>query len=422
MGLVVYCLFRRRASKRGLNLFGKGSNSGSSSPNGLNNISSDDLGTASSRRTSDMDLSRALQEMTEQHHGVLLSRKSSALSLGPNFHGQGAQAGNRILSPTLSAPRPYSQGTGYWTSPGSGLGIAGNRGSFTPGPMEPSRDYRGSQYSAYRGSQYSDYYGAPGTSQHPPYFNAMGGSLDFSSSDRLPLPNHHLYRTGSGNFSVGGRSSLSPGLCPNPEPLQNPSPLSRAKTISTYSGHSNPASAYGAPHHSHPYPYYRHPPGQPIHTVSNTCTAESSSDDIHESDSSRLTSEPQVSAAATEGCGEANEFAHPQILNRGVSPNIEIPPSITTRRRSVDAIRYHTSQGQSSNFQQQEQQQQNIPSSSQEQSSLSGYPATHPNPTETIAHKIVTKDDKVGFSSGSGDVGPEDGGKTEISYDTETPI
>ncbi|KAG0000544.1 hypothetical protein BGZ79_005795 [Entomortierella chlamydospora] len=212
--------------------------------------------------------------------------------------------------------------------------------------MESSHDYRGSQYSAYRGSQYSDYYGAPGTSQHPPYFNAMGGSLDFSSSDRLPLPNHQLYRTGS----------------------------------------------------------------------------ESSSDDIYESDNSRWTSEPQVSDATTAGCGDANESARPQSLNRGVSPNIEIPPSITSRRRSVDAIGYHTSQGQSSNFHQQEQQQQNLLSSSQEQSSLSCYPATHPNQTETVAHKIVIKDDKVGFGSGSGDVDPEDGGKTEISYDTEASI
>ncbi|KAF9353898.1 hypothetical protein BGX26_008347 [Mortierella sp. AD094] len=429
MGLVVYCLFRRRTAKRRLHLFGKGNSSESFSANGLENISNDDLGAPSransNRRASDMDMSKALQEMTEQHQSALLSGKSSTLSLG-----QGAKAGNRMLSPTLSASRPYSQGTGYWTSPGAGLGIASNGESFIPAPMESSHDYRGSQY--------SDYYGVPSTPQHPPYFGAMGGSLDFNSNDQLLSPNHYLYRSGSPNNNVSRRSSLSPGSCPQPEGLRSQGPLFRAKTISTSSGHSYQASGHGTPYHSHPYPYYGYPPpGQAFHAISNTFTAESSSDDIYESDISRSTAEPHLFATATAGYDDmhghnlvrpqspniaimgnpadgynTNGFVRPQSINKGVSPNIEIPPSITTRRRSANG--QYASQGQSSYYQQQLQQ--NLHSISQEQSNLNRYPIAHPDKTQILDHEIETKDDKVGnidgSGSGPGDVGQKASGKT----------
>ncbi|KAG0369957.1 hypothetical protein BC939DRAFT_502868 [Gamsiella multidivaricata] len=214
MGLVVCCLFHRRSAKR-RRLFGKNNGNSNSSSNGIDDMLAS--AAAAKRRDShngsglnssgiapgaengpDLDVTRALQEMTEQHQNVLLSRRSSNLSLGSGQH-----SGSRVLSPTL-APAPYAHTS--WTS---------------SGPMEHFDSGR-----EFRNSQYDEFYGRPASGLRQPFYPGAGDP-NYSSNEQL-VPSyshrHQSWTNGTPSSSsdlnaVSRRSSLSPAFYPCSEPI-----------------------------------------------------------------------------------------------------------------------------------------------------------------------------------------------------------
>ncbi|KAF9436882.1 hypothetical protein BGZ76_002683 [Entomortierella beljakovae] len=361
MGGVVFCLFRRRSKKQKIRLFIKGNSTSHTSSSGLDQIDGDDMdttpGVIPDRRTSNSDMSRALQEMTEQHQNALLSRKSSTLSLGRNYPNQSSPSinGNRMLNPTLPPQNSFPQGgPGYWNT---------GRGSVDSS-------------SEYRGNQFNDYYGAP---PPPPQFPYNGSPVGFNngSGEHLLSPYHPGYYSNPANGSIARRSSLSPGLYPHPEQHRNHSPLFRAKTISMTGGGGG--GYQGGPYH--PQPYYSHQPSpghSSIQLNSNIYGGESSTEELLDPNKSggRVTpgpgpgpgsgsgvlpeqstfASPSVSSGGNSsssgggsgGNGFDNVYGHPPMrphspidlpndyhIRRGSSPDIVIPPSITTRRRSM---------------------------------------------------------------------------------------
>ncbi|KAK3837854.1 MAG: hypothetical protein JOS17DRAFT_813633 [Linnemannia elongata] len=332
MGLVVYCLFRRRSAKRRMHLSGtigggkniSGSLDSSAAAAGNSGIgcggkgksmtdrrqSNISLGGGSiigtgdkgdlivtalaemqeqQRRISDVDMSRTLQAMTEQHQNELLTRRSSILSLGGLHHHNHHQhhiqqnqqhPGGRVVSPTLGPARPHSAlAVGYWGG-GSGLvnptgegsrrasmsggSILIGSGNYVAGPLESSPDFRTTVYDGL-------YY----PSRQFLYPSSGAGSSGANSSEQLLQSHHqhhHSYYYGSGLPSstiMTRRSSLSPGEYPTHPPSemtgqgQNPSPIFRAKTISTSSGHSYQQQMHYQQHyppHAGPGPYKPTPP------------------------------------------------------------------------------------------------------------------------------------------------------------------
>ncbi|KAG0290492.1 hypothetical protein BGZ96_006046 [Linnemannia gamsii] len=292
MGLVVYCLFRRRSAKKRMHGFGGigGKNNsgslGSSVAAGGSGIgsnrksmtarrqSSTSLGGGNSvidtgkggdpmasalaemqeqqRRISDVDMSRALQQ------NALLSRRSSTLSLGGFHHHnhhqyvqQNQHPGGRVVSPTLGPARPQSAMTaGYWGSSGpgpagdsagegsrrasmSGESIVIGSGDYVAGPLESSPDFRTTVYDElyYPSRQF--------------LYPSGGGSSGANSNEQL-LPPQHQHSNSYSNANMSRRSSLSPAgayVAQQPPEMsvtggngQNPSPIFRTNTINTSSG------------------------------------------------------------------------------------------------------------------------------------------------------------------------------------------
>ncbi|KAF9426073.1 hypothetical protein BGZ94_006964 [Podila epigama] len=276
MGIVVFCLFRRRNAKHRMGIFGKpNSSSNSSSASGLNDLvaaaatsgnkghSGSDHGMSAGPRSStqtprsmtesDMDLNKAfLQEMSEQHQNALMTRKSSTLSLG-SMRAQHQQYHNRasMLSPTLQATRPHSMGSGYWAGSQVGTPILGpsggnnysahssiviGSGDYISGPMPSSGEFRTSQYDESHGLGY----GLPA-----PHIYANGsngsGSLRYSSNEMLLMkhPQAPFTHSNGSSSSMSRRTSLSPGLYPSyvaGQEKNQHSPVVRSKTISVANG------------------------------------------------------------------------------------------------------------------------------------------------------------------------------------------
>ncbi|KAG0026468.1 hypothetical protein BGZ81_006334 [Podila clonocystis] len=263
MGLVVFCLFKRRNAKHRMGVFGKTNNG--SSTGGLGDFMSP--GAEARKRESikgasgsEMDLKReSLQEMSEQHQNTLMARRSSTLSLGSLQQQHHANRGS-MLRP-VSPVRPNSVGSNHWGGSvhGKPHGSAHNSmvmgNDFISRPMSPE----------FRNSQFDEYYGPPHASYMYPGGTSSGaGSINYSSNEQLmqypqaPFTHHN----GSGS-NMSRRSSLSPGLYPyQPEMFQN-SPVARSKTISVT--HSSGVYALPPPQQQHPYqtPYHSQPISAP---------------------------------------------------------------------------------------------------------------------------------------------------------------
>ncbi|KAG0085650.1 hypothetical protein BGZ93_000533, partial [Podila epicladia] len=313
MGLVVFCLFKRRNAKHRMGVFGKVSGS---STNGLDDFMSP--GAEAKQRESikgasgsEMNLNReSLQEMSEQHQSTLMARRSSTLSLG-SLQQQQVNRGS-MLNPASPA-RPNSVGSNYWGGSAHGTPVLGPHGSahnsmmigsdFVSRPMSPE----------FTNGQYEDYYGPPHASyMYPGGASSGAGSISYSSNEQLmqypqaPFTHHN----GSGS-NMSRRSSLSPGLYPyQPEISQN-SPVARSKTISV--AHSSGAYT-PPPHHqqqqyysntqqSHPSPYHSQPISVPapvhqqprINSAPIPTIVSSSSEDLSESNITTSTHTPAES-------------------------------------------------------------------------------------------------------------------------------
>ncbi|KAG0203735.1 hypothetical protein BGX28_004083 [Mortierella sp. GBA30] len=345
LGVVVFCLFRRRSAKRRMNLFGK-------------NNSDDVLGAiGQSRKGGGIDEATEelspviLQEMSEQdRQSALLSRRSSNLNIS-----QGDPTGNRMLSSSRT-------GSAYWN--GSAIdprgGSASNSivigsGEYVAGPLESSDEFRNSQY-----DERNSYYGLPGHSR-PLYPGAGGGPSSYNSNDQLLLHQQHTIQHGSSFSSaeLSRRSSLSPGLYPQPEPLHVPSPLFRAKTVhaGSLAGSSTedlpgpeqlsvPPQMLGMNPESHPrprsMPMLNNP--QPYHARNMNASMGGQG---YQNENLSFPDRPHSMMPVSQ-------------INQA-SSNLVIPPSITTRPRS-QMIVYNMYPGQhqapAAQFQQQQQQQQ----------------------------------------------------------------
>ncbi|KAG0215906.1 hypothetical protein BGX33_000709 [Mortierella sp. NVP41] len=297
MGLVVYCLFRRRSAKRRMHLFGS-SGSKNISGGSLDSLAAAGEGGANggkmkilNRRSSMRSLgggggndavATALAEMQEQQRrisdvdGTRITRRSSVLSLGglrplnhhhQHHHQQQQYPGSGVVSPTLGPTRPQSS---YWNGNGgagadavgeeagrtsmSGSIVIGS-GDYVAGPLESSTEFRTTLY--------DDLY-------HPSrqFLYPSGNSSGANSHEQLLGPNHrhhhqqnypYQYYGGShSSTNMNRRSSLSPGSYPNPQEMsmvngangQRPSPAFRAKTISTGNGHGYQQQMHYPQHYS----------------------------------------------------------------------------------------------------------------------------------------------------------------------------
>ncbi|KAG0352133.1 hypothetical protein BG005_008382 [Podila minutissima] len=262
MGLVVFCLFKRRNAKHRMGVFGKVNGS---STNGLDDFMSP--GAEAKKRESikgasgsEMNLNReSLQEMSEQHQNALMARRSSTLSLG-SLQQQQVNRGS-MLNPASPA-RPTSIGSNYWGGSAHGTPVLGPHGSahnsmmmgndFVSRPMSPE----------FMNGQYGEYYGPPHASYMYPGGTSSGaGSINYSSNEQLmqypqaPFTHHN----GSGS-NMSRRSSLSPGLYPSQPEISQISPVARSKTISV--AHSG--GAYTPPPHQQQQQYYSN--AQPQHS------------------------------------------------------------------------------------------------------------------------------------------------------------
>ncbi|KAG0336804.1 hypothetical protein BG000_006127 [Podila horticola] len=265
MGIVVFCLFKRRNAKHRMGLFGK--NNGTSA-SGLGDFMSP--GAEAKKRESikgasgsEMDLNReSLQEMSEQHQNTLMARRSSTLSLGSLQQQHHANRGS-MLSPTSPA-RPNSVGSNHWGGSAHGTPVLGHHGS-AHNSMVMGNDFVSRPMSEFRNSQYDEYYGPPHASYMYPGGTSSGaGSINYSSNEQLmqypPAPfTHH---NGSGS-NMSRRSSLSPGLYPSQPAMSQNSPIARSKTISVT--HSSGAYAPPPPQQQQQQ-YYSHAQ-QPYHTT-----------------------------------------------------------------------------------------------------------------------------------------------------------
>ncbi|KAG0366340.1 hypothetical protein BGX24_003759, partial [Mortierella sp. AD032] len=324
MGLVVYCLFRRRSAKRRMHVFGgisgnkntigsldsstaaaAGGSSGIGGGSGgrksfaggnrRSSVGGDPIVTAlakmkeQQRRISDVDVSRALQDMTEQHQNALMTRRSSTLSLGGLHnlnhyqHSQQQQQhpGGHVVSPTLGPLRPHSASGAAGYRGGNGVGgadrggqlsrrqsmsgIVIGSGEYVAGPLESSPDFRTTAYDDL-------YY----PSRQFLYPSSGSGSSGANSNEQLLPPHHNHYQSYSSgppsSANMSRRSSLSPGAYPthgqsemSSNVHQNPIPIFRAKTISTSSGQSYQQQMQ-YPQHYPPSAGYRSAPVPPLHS------------------------------------------------------------------------------------------------------------------------------------------------------------
>ncbi|KAF9579260.1 hypothetical protein BGW38_004554 [Lunasporangiospora selenospora] len=342
MGLVVFCLFKRRSAKRRMHVFG-GKGSGSDSPlastSGLGEMlaaasvkeggagGSGDSTNGDPRRNSgtigtvasDMDLRRTmLQEMSERHHSALLSRRSSTLSIGgPPLQNASTPSGTphsaplQMLSPTMMAARPHSMGGAYSLDPnGSGTSL---------------NNYQNMN----RSSQYEEYYGGSSLGPaNPPFLyngSSRPGSVNYTGSNE-----QLLMRPSS--VTLSRRSSLSPGVCPQTPEMQ--SLPTRSKTISV-----------GYP--TAPQPHYAHSTTMPSPLAGPVSTAGyqrgsfvvSSSENLMASSSSSSGSPDRHQSGVlnssnsirSDGSSGEEDSLRPQPRQHS---NLVIPPSITTRPRS----------------------------------------------------------------------------------------
>ncbi|KAF9982563.1 hypothetical protein BGZ75_005969 [Mortierella antarctica] len=354
LGLVIFCLFRRRSAKRRMHIFGKnhshdvleviGQSHNGKNPGGA--------GDDSLRRLSSNEAA-ALQEMSEQsRQSVRLSRRSSSQSLGQGGNGHQSM---HLLSPRLSAARPHS--SGHWSGSSGPRGNSASNsivigsGEYVAGPLESSGEFRNSQY-----DDYNSYGGLP-QPPRPLYPGPGGGSSSYNSNEQLLLHQHqHPFQNASSYSStdLSRCSSLSTGLHPPPhpqsEPIQLPSPLFRAKTLQTgsYPGSSS-ESLSGPP-----------PPHRPSGPSSRNHSADSGSSlpphmaNAHLQDTSRPRSMPVLNGMGTATPSHLSRpmsasIGHPGVAVENMHPerphsmmplntsssNLVIPPSITTRPRSV---------------------------------------------------------------------------------------
>ncbi|KAG0067557.1 hypothetical protein BGZ89_005935 [Linnemannia elongata] len=399
MGLVVYCLFRRRSAKRRMHLFGGNGSSKNTSGSLDSGIGSggkrksttarrqstisvgggsiigtggkgDSMVTAlaemqeQQRRISDVDMSRDLQAMTEQHQNALMTRRTSTLSLGglhhQNHHQHHLQQnqqhpGSRVVSPTLAPARPRSAlAAGYWGGGGgpagsadptgegtrrasmSGGGIVIGSGDYVAGPLGSSSDFRTTVYDDL-------YY----PSRQFLYPSSGGGSSGASSNEQLlpPQHHHHPYYYSSGppsSANMSRRSSLSPGTYPthpsseNAGHGQNPSQIFRAKTIGTSNGHGYqqqmqyqqhyPPHAGPGPYRSTPPPHSSTPPPHlnrmSIHQP--PATIASSSDDSSETTSNYPPSQQQQKGLESAGVSAGNSDTIPRSSSPLADPTREL--------------------------------------------------------------------------------------------------
>ncbi|KAI1302793.1 hypothetical protein EDD11_005551 [Mortierella claussenii] len=322
MGVVVCCLLHRRSAKRRLHLFGKSPNPASSTT-GLDQVfatkeqrrSSSHLGHESlgtpggpdgrTRRPSDVDMSRALQEMTEQHQSTLLSRRSSTLSLGSGLQGLAGRPSSRVLSPTMMPARSYSQSSGYWGGVNGGI-VPTSGHEYYSGPIDPTRDHRNSQF--------DEYYGVANTSQQLVYPGAVSGMSEYSSNEQLILNKNR-------------RSSRSPGPYPTAEIIRSPSRNSHI------SGHA-----------SLDHPLYTNAPIPMVgSSLNDTYAIDRSMVDGSQDEQSlmRPKSMTMLQGLGQTGVREpmytppADGLIRPHsMMTPGGPSNLVIPPSITTRPRS----------------------------------------------------------------------------------------
>ncbi|KAF9382506.1 hypothetical protein CPB97_007127 [Podila verticillata] len=270
MGIVVFCLFKRRKAKHRMGLFGRTpSNNGSSG--GLGEFMSPGEGkkreSVRGASASEMDLNQeSLQEMSEHHQNALMTRRSSTLSLG-SLQQTPVNRGS-MLSPSLSA-RPISIGSNQWggSMPGTPLGPQSAHNSMVMG-----NDHISPRSSEFRNSQYDEYYGPPHASYMYPgggSGNGSGNSINYSSNEQLLVYPHapFTHHNGSSGANMSRRSSLSPGLYPSQPTTEtgHNSPVARSKTVSV--AHSS--GAYAQPQQQQQYysqqPYHNSPyHSQPI--------------------------------------------------------------------------------------------------------------------------------------------------------------
>ncbi|GJJ76450.1 hypothetical protein EMPS_08809 [Entomortierella parvispora] len=296
MGLVVFCLFRRRSAKRRMHLFSKSSSSATLT-NGLGDLFVKDNGAggagaaaaAALRRESfqslgrgggyfggapgdGSDISRALQEMSEHHQNALLSRRSNSMSptLGARGGGSGYWSTSGSATPLTGGVYGAGSVAGGGAGSSSGLLASANSsgllvhtpqsqgmtrsnsliigsGDYVAGPQESTGEFRTSSF--------DDYYGGTAGSHHAHYlYPGLGGGSS-----------HYNQGGGSGGASVNlsRRSSLSPDIYPHHQSHSNSkqsSPLFRAKTVSVGNGIGQ--QQYNQNYHPQPYPYtpqHQHP-------------------------------------------------------------------------------------------------------------------------------------------------------------------
>ncbi|KAG0274382.1 hypothetical protein BGZ95_009857, partial [Linnemannia exigua] len=391
MGLVVYCLFRRRTAKRQMHGFGGilmskntsgslgsstaaaaggssgigGGSGGRKSIAGGNRRSSvkslggggDPIVTAlaemqeQQRRISDVDGSRALHVMTEkQHQNVLMTRRSSTLSLGGLHHlnhyqhsqQQQQHPGSHVVSLALGPMRPHSSlgaaghrggigvggadRTGQMSRRQSMSGIIIGSGEYVAGPLESSPEFRTTAY--------DDLY-YPSRQFLYPSSGGGSNSSGANSNEQLLPPHHQHYQSYSSgppsSVNISRRSSLSPGPFPTqgqPEMSsnghQNPSPIVRTKTTSTSSGQSNqqqmqypqqypPSSGYrSAPAPPSTAPLGPHPSQMHLRSAHTPAAVTSGSDASSESTSESATT------SSTPGTSDSQKHLQAEVKGAGV--------------------------------------------------------------------------------------------------------
>ncbi|KFH69309.1 hypothetical protein MVEG_04124 [Podila verticillata NRRL 6337] len=332
MGIVVFCLFKRRNAKHRMGLFGRTpSNNGSSG--GLGDFMSPGEGkkreSIRGASASEMDLNReSLQEMSEHHQNALMTRRSSTLSLG-SLQQTPVNRGS-MLSPSLSA-RPTSIGSNHWGGSMHGPQSAHNS-------MVIGNDHLSPRSSEFRNSQYDGYYGPPQASYMYPSGgsgNGSSNSINYSSNEQLLQYPHapFTHHNGSSGANMSRRSSLSPGLYPSQPTTESGrnSPVARSKTISV--AHSS--GAYAQPQQQQQYysqqPYHNSPyHSQPISVPAP----------IHQQPT-RGNSAPIptiVSVSTEELSGESNITTTTDSAQEGTSSTSATYESTEEQKRSLTAV------------------------------------------------------------------------------------
>jgi len=216
MVLVAVCLLCRRRQR--LKVIGKGSNSAMTSTGALDDIMAAAVvqrkdstggftisgGAESNRQSLIIEPSRV---MTEPHHNELLVRRSTE----SGRYSQSARPNSRMLSPTLAPARPNVQGTGYWGGPHAGV---------RSGSTDTSTVYSINECISGSLESHDGYNRAACTPPYLPYAGVNGGSSAYSSDEQL-LSSRHPSR----------RPSLSPGLRPQSEVNQSPSPIVMSSSL-----------------------------------------------------------------------------------------------------------------------------------------------------------------------------------------------